>query len=353
MKIVLATGIYPPDIGGPATYVKHLADELTRMGHSVFVVTYGNPVSQQETSVTVVPKSLPVFRWFKYAKALRKNAADADVVYAFSSVSVGVPLKLANLHKPKKILRLGGDFFWERYTDMGGTKSLREWYKSGYMLRKKVMSFILNTFDHIVFSTRFQEEIYEQSYNKLPNHSVIENALVLTPANPAPKSNNQKLLFMGRLVQFKNILSLLKAVQLLPDVRLTVVGDGPQKEALLKYVQDHNLESRVVFTAPVHEEEKQKMFASHDLLVLPSYTEISPNVALEASAAGLPVLLTKETGLSTELSRHMVLADLRTPESIAEAIRSVSTQPLSSIDSREWSSVATEHDILFAQLSAN
>ena len=68
---------------------------------------------------------------------------------------------------------------------------------------------------------------------------------------------------------------------------------------------------------------KQQIFEAHDLLVLPSITEISPNVALEARAAGLPVLLSKETGLSTQLSQGMMLRDLSDAEKIAGAIKDV------------------------------
>jgi glycosyltransferase involved in cell wall biosynthesis len=41
VRVVFATGIFPPDIGGPATYVSELASELTARGHGVEVVTYG------------------------------------------------------------------------------------------------------------------------------------------------------------------------------------------------------------------------------------------------------------------------------------------------------------------------
>jgi hypothetical protein len=72
-----------------------------------------------------------LFRWWRYARMLRKIGRDADVVIAFSSVSAGVPLWMSRLKKPKKILRLGGDFLWERYTDGGGGWGFyegREWY---------------------------------------------------------------------------------------------------------------------------------------------------------------------------------------------------------------------------------
>lgn len=389
MKVVLATGIYPPDIGGPATYVRALAKELNQLGHEVTVITYGESRSGSGIRVVDVPKSGgPFLRWIRFAKALREFAVDADIVEAFSSVSIGVPIALARLKHPKKILRLGGDFIWERYTAMGGELGLREWYErrnvsglprealpavrslsegwakwgvryrgSGFFMRK-----LLCLFDHIVFSTRFQEEIYEKHYRKLPGHSVIENALPapsLTPArsarHPSPGGRGEfRLLVLSRLVRFKNYQSLIVALPKLPDVTLTIVGEGPEERRLRVQVAALNLQDRVRFLPSVAGDEKQKIFAEHDLLVIPSITEISPNAALEARAAGLPVLLTKETGLSAGLTQGMVLADLLTPHQIAEAIRSIigrydqcAAQVATSLKKRGWQEVAEEHVVLF------
>ncbi len=77
MKILLATGIYPPDIGGPATYVRHLAQELTKRGTEVTVVTYGEVESgkwkvESGWKVFHVSKSGgPLLRWRRYAQALK------------------------------------------------------------------------------------------------------------------------------------------------------------------------------------------------------------------------------------------------------------------------------------------
>src|SRR3989344_9667164 len=164
MKILLATGIYPPAIGGPATYVSALARELGSKDIDVQVVSYGkSSANSKVTMVSLAGGSL--VRWFRYAGALKKAAQGADAVIAFSSVSVGVPLILARLKQPKKILRLGGDFFWERYTDRGGSLSLREWYASGGLVTRYsllVAHFILQRFDQIVFSTENPKKIYEE-----------------------------------------------------------------------------------------------------------------------------------------------------------------------------------------------
>jgi len=362
-SIVLATGIYPPDIGGPATYVRALASELTRMGHEVTVVTYGEMQNakckmqneERWRTVKVERSGGPLLRWWRYSRALRKYAADADVVEAFSSVSVGAPLILARLRKPKKVLRLGGDFFWERYTDHGGTKSLRAWYASHPILQW-LMGRILKAFDFIVFSSAFQEGIYEDHY-ELPGHRVIENAVPGGAPTLHVAHRPLRLLFFGRFVAFKNIPELLKVVSRHQDVRLTLVGEGPQRCLIERLVERLGLQLRVMIVSPVDGEEIRSIFSTHDLLILPSLTEISPNTALEARSAGLPVLLTEETGLSEEFTSGMKLTDLSTADLIATALKEAedrygafAAEASAEPPKREWRTVAQEHAELFEQL---
>ena len=358
MKIILATGIYPPTLGGPATYVKALAEELVKKGVEVVVVTYNERTKNQEPrtkenwKVVGVSKGLPLLRWLSYAHALRKQAADADIVYAFSSVSVGVPVMLANL-KCKKVLRLGGDFFWDRYTGRGGRKGLKEWYK-GFRLSKPFLARILKKFDHIVFSSKFQEEIYKENY-KLPEHSVIENAMPTSwQWREHIKREPFRMLTMCRFVRVKNLSSLIKAVSLVPEVFLTIVGDGPTKSSLQSLVKSLKLEGRVAFVSPITGKDKQAIFDIHELLVMPSFSEVSPNSALEATSAGLPVLLTKENGFSKSLIKGMILKDLKTPEEIANAIKEIYDNyqkvEQTMLPERSWEVVANETLTIFKSL---
>jgi len=362
MNIILATGIYPPKIGGPATYTRTLAEQLVNQGHVVDVITYAREwkVESGKWKIHYVSNAFLIIRWFCYAKKLKEVGADADIVYAFSSVSCGIPLILARLKKPKKILRLGGDFFWERYTDMGGKKSLRDFYASPFSLGKRIMQWLLLRFDYIVFSTEFQQNIYETSYKKLPAHSVIENALIIQNIQYNIQNTHRphvpfRLLFMGRTVAFKNIPSLIEAMILLPDCVLTIVGEGPQDDMLRQKAEHLGLHTRVRFCAPVSGEEKHAIFASHDLLVLPSLTDISPNVALEAKAAGLRVLITNENGLRT-LANKMYIHPMNSVEEVVDAINKVREQynlrdSISDEIIHPWSAVASETQDLFATLS--
>lgn len=368
MKIVLATGIYPPDIGGPATYVRELARELTADKHEVIVLTYEtifvDHAPPPAWQIVRVPRAGGMIAaWKRYANQLKQHGTDADAVICFSSVSCGVPLWLSGLNKPKKALRLGGDFFWERYTAAGGALGLQAWYAHGapMSLSDRInvavtrfanalfMQRILNKFDHVVYSTHYQQDIHARHYRRLPNTCVIQNALPSGTPMLHTRRNPLKLLFLGRFVRFKNVMELLAALHALPDATLTMTGEGPERRRLQQAAAEAGIASRVQFMRPVLAEDKQKLFADHDLLVLPSITEISPNVALEARAAGLPVLLTDQTGLSGELTKGMVKAPLRTAADIVLAVQALSgkydavareaaTVPLQ----RTWAVVAKE-----------
>lgn len=358
MKIILATGIYPPEIGGPATYVEKLARRLADRGFGVIIIAYG----EQESLLTPIPvirvsrKGGMLARWRRYAKALREYGAEADIVYAFSSISCGVPLWLAKLKHPRKVLRLGGDFLWERYTDKGGLLSLTDWYGTKPMLQGP-MNGLLQTFDHIVFSTHFQEQLYEKVYRNLPLHHVIENTLPAGTPVLHEKHDPFRVLFLGRFVGFKNLGSLIMSLHDLPATTLTLVGEGPLLKQLQNLVTAEHLTERVTFRPAQGADEKQQSFLEHDLLVLPSLTEISPNTALEARSLGLPVLLTQETGLSRQLSDAMQLRVLRSPKDISNEIREVeqsypviAERAASALPQRSWDTVADEHVALFRSL---
>lgn len=359
MRIVLATGIYPPQIGGPATYVRELAGRLKARGAEVCVVTFGEESASTDEGWPVHAVSRvggPLLRWWRYANVLRAVAADSDIVYAFSAVSAGVPLFLSRLRTPRRVLRLGGDFGWERATDKGVQQPLAEWYGEKPNVQRP-MELLLKQFHHIVFSTAFQESLYERQYGHLPTHSVIENALPQNEPVLHQRHTPFKLLFLGRFVAFKNILSLIDAVALVPDCTLTLIGEGPEEGHLRRLIAKRGLQERVNIESPVQGQDKRTVFLSHDALILPSFTEISPNAALEARSLGLPVVLTEETGLSLSLRQGMVVTSLRSPEQIVTALKlllsdydSCAARAAAPLPSRPWEAVADEHMSLFQGL---
>jgi glycosyltransferase involved in cell wall biosynthesis len=363
MNIVLATGIYPPDIGGPATYVRNLARELTARGHDVTVITFGDEAKRNQEDVWkviyVAKGGGPFVRWSRYAKALKTHAQAAEVIECFSSVSAGVPLRLARLKLPKKILRLGGDFAWERYTDLGRRRTLRE-FTSKYAQLRSPMNRLIGSFDYVIFSTAFQQKLCEDGYSRLPKHSVIQNALPKREIVHHEAHHPFRILYFGRFVHFKNLDRLLRAVAGVPHMTLTLVGDGPLKAKLSAEARKLELHGRVSIVPPVHGPDAEAVFAEHDLLVIPSITEISPNAALEARACGLPVLLSEENGLSEELRDGMIIRKTISTTDITRAILEASQKypeiaaAASAPFTRErgWDAIADEHEALFQSLVA-
>ncbi len=109
MRILLVTPLYPPDIAGPAPYVKELAARLVG-AHAVTILAYNHvPEVVSGVGIVTVEKRLPalvrmsIFTW----KLLMLQKA-ADVVYVQNGPSVEVPCILASFFSPvPNILRLG------------------------------------------------------------------------------------------------------------------------------------------------------------------------------------------------------------------------------------------------------
>jgi len=91
MKILVATGLYPPEGGGPSTYAKALFDELPKQGVSVEVLPFSR-----------VRKYPPVIRHMVYFFLCLKLSKEVSVIYAMDPVSVGLPASLAALFSGKK-----------------------------------------------------------------------------------------------------------------------------------------------------------------------------------------------------------------------------------------------------------
>ena len=90
MKIVIATGLFPPDVGGPAQYAKHLFDEFEKQGHRVKVLSYAHEHS--------LPQGIRhVFYLIRLFSVLR----GVDVIFALDTFSVGLPAVIAGFFSGK------------------------------------------------------------------------------------------------------------------------------------------------------------------------------------------------------------------------------------------------------------
>lgn len=107
--------------------------------------------------------------------------------------------------------------------------------------------------------------------------------------------NSLEVVFVGRLVDWKRVDLAIRAIAALPhlpQVRLTIIGDGPERPKLEAIAKSAGVGQRVIFEGWKEQVEAARMVADADCLILPSVHECGGAVVLEAMSIGLPVIAT-------------------------------------------------------------
>jgi glycosyltransferase involved in cell wall biosynthesis len=130
------------------------------------------------------------------------------------------------------------------------------------------------------------------------NIHVVPNGIDLKRiADILPSNEKCDIIFVGRLIKEKNVDVLLEAVDYikdkLPDLRCHIVGNGPEKECLIKVAAERGLNDNVKFFEFMRYEEVIARMKSSKVLVLPSTREGFGVVVIEAFACGVPVVTVK------------------------------------------------------------
>ncbi|KOP23418.1 glycosyl transferase family 1 [Hapalosiphon sp. MRB220] len=116
------------------------------------------------------------------------------------------------------------------------------------------------------------------------------------------KESGKRLLFVGRLAEAKGLPILLESLALLkqthPDIVLTIVGDGPDRQKLKQLTFQLKLTENVNFVGYKSQAEVRNYFQQTDVFVMSSFAEGIPVVLMEAMAAGVPVVATQIAGIS-------------------------------------------------------
>lgn len=137
-----------------------------------------------------------------------------------------------------------------------------------------------------------------------PRFAVFPVAIDLPWAPIKQRSRTPRLLYVGRLVSTKNVSFLIRSLTGLRNLEwsLDIVGDGPEREALVADVRAHGLQDRVTFYG--HQESVGRFYTSADLLLFPSRLESSGLVLLEAMSHATPTLSIRADGFRFRNSNH-------------------------------------------------
>jgi glycosyltransferase involved in cell wall biosynthesis len=311
MRILIATGIYPPDIGGPAQYARNLYETWK---NSAEVNSKRNTTRKNEVKVAA-------YRWERafpslirhvlyFLKTIRKGW-NADLILVLDTWSAAVPTMLAcALMRKKYLIRTGGDFLWESYVERTSDLVL---FRDFYETRIDKLSFkeklifkwggaTLRKATAIIFSTEWQRGIFEKAYNLNPNKNyIVENYCGERLEPVAPES---RVFVAGtRQLKWKNIELLREAFE---EARAELKKRG---------FPDIELDtSKAMYVNFI--ERMRRAYA----VILVSLGDISPNMIFDAVRTGTPFILTKENGIARRVRDAVVFVDPQNKKDIVEKI---------------------------------
>ncbi len=143
----------------------------------------------------------------------------------------------------------------------------------------------------------------------------------------AASSRESDIVFVGRLVEHKNVDLLIEATEIIkryaPDIRTIIIGDGPELASLKQLSREKGLEKNVEFCGFIEDyDDALALMKSSRIFVSPSIREGFGMAALEANACGLPVVTVdhKMNAVSDLITKETGLVCAPTSEALAEAI---------------------------------
>lgn len=337
MRILQVTPVYYPELpmGGPAVRIHGLNTRLKQRDHNVEVVTM-RPAIQGRQVIDDVP--ITYLRWLGKAYrrvpldllALRSAILRAEVVHCYglyNGLSPAAALLAMEMGKPYLLEPLG------MYRPRGRHRITKAVYHRLFTEWMAASAFRL-----IATSTAEASELEElTSTGRLvvrPNGLDLAEFAGFSDGEAFRRrlrvpAGTRVILYLGRFAAIKNLEALIVAFAQadIPDCQLFLAGpaqEEPRYTARLSRLIDAvDLLRRIKLLPPVYGQEKLEALAAADLFVLPSQFESYGNAAAEATAAGVPVLLTETCGIAPLLDGRAGLAVAPTVEGLAKGLRSM------------------------------
>ena len=301
MKILITVGIYPPDIGGPASFVPKIAKMLSENEHDVTVICLSdNKFSDDEIYKVkrILRNQNLLLRWIQTIFTIIKNGRKVDCLFVN-----GLPMEsyVANLFLRKKLVRkIVGDWAWERGRNKGIiNESFDDFQENSHNLHLEIAKFsrgwTATKADIVITPSKHLSKVVE-NWGVQPNKLIIiyNGTQIVNDDVSNTNKGTVNLITVGRLAPWKNIDTIIKSVNLLKQYdmkfKLFIVGSGPLESELKKLVSDLNLSSEVIFTGQKKYTELTKYYENSNIYIQASGYEGLPHVLLEAINYDLSVI---------------------------------------------------------------
>jgi glycosyltransferase involved in cell wall biosynthesis len=332
MRVLVVSGIWPPDSGGPASHASALASFLHARGHTVEVVTTADAAPEpREYSVWWVPRSWRT-RHARCALLVRKRAREADVVYATSMVRrAAVGARLAR--KPLVVKLVSDEVFERMQREQRFSGSLDDFQRVRGDARVRFLRTTrgraLRRASHVLPPSEYLRRVALGWGLEPTRVSVLPNTAPRIPTLP-PRAElraelgleGDALAFAGRLGIQKSLGVAVEALAEAPDVTLAVAGDGPERERLERRARELGLDGRVRFLGGLSRDGVLRLFRAADAALLSSSWENFPHTIVEALAVGSPVIATAVGGVPEVVhdGENGLLVEPGDPQALGAAI---------------------------------
>ena len=326
MRIGLFTDSYPPYINGVSTSVATLKRALEKQGHIVYVVTVSNNAlkyeyDQEERIVKVpgIPIGIYDYRLSRIYPLSMINTMknwNLDVVHSHTEFGIGI---LARLFAKQFNIPLVHTYhtLYEDYT---------HYITHGYFEKssKKIVEYLTKfycdkTATELIVTTNKIYKLFREKYKFEKNIHIVPTGMEVEKffeenVNHKDVDKLKKklgiqrkdfvILFVGRLASEKNVEFLINCqkelVKSIKNIKLLIVGDGPDKEKYEELSKEKGLENNIIFNGKAAWEEMPIYYHCADLFATASTTETQGLTVIEAMASGIvPLCIEDEAFLST------------------------------------------------------
>jgi len=334
VKIVVVSGIWPPDVGGPASHAPALAEALLEAGHTVEVVTTADRTpARRPYPLRWVARGRPApLRHLAVVREVRSAARGADRVYATTMVRRAA-LGAALARRPL-VVKLVADEAYERERRAGrfaGTLEQFQAERGGLRVRllRATRTAALRRASRVLVPSAYLRAIALGWGLDPARTTVVANPAPEVPVHPTRDEARAALGIegfalgvAGRLTEQKALEDTLAALARVPRVALLVLGDGPERAALERRAAQLDVSDRVRFLGAGTRDDVIVLFRAVDAALLTSAWENLPHTLLEALAAGTPVIATAVGGIP-EVVRDEENGLLVPPRDVAAAASAI------------------------------
>lgn len=320
-RLFIASGIFHPEPGGPATYLHELLPALLKRGWEIRALTFSDSAGPhgEPYPVTRITRQFYPLRMGRYAAASLPLVRWASVVYAHT---LGLPL--LGPRRAPRVIKIVGDLAWERAVRRG-------WIPQGedidvFQTNRRYSPIVLAdrdrcrreaaSYDAVIVPSGYlgrmvagwgvDEAKIRVIYNALPpEYSAASETQAEARARLGLDASRPIVLTVGRLLPWKGVDHLAVALQAVPEAELIVAGDGPALEAARAAAQAAGTAGRVRFLGRVGRGEMPLWMRAADYVALYSGYEGLSHTLLESLRAGTPVIASDRGG-NPEVVEHGV-----------------------------------------------